>query len=102
MTNSIKNTLIIKIYLHTINDMEKRYKKPVCQAIKNYYNELVYSNGKTSKKIAEVLGMSAVSLSNLSGRLDQMTAENLEKLAVELNVKPSDFITNILSLRKNC
>lgn len=78
-----------------------RHDKPRSKAIKNYYEGLRYSAGITSKDLAARLNMSAVNFSNLTGRLDQLTAENLAIVANALGVETGVFFNKILELRKN-
>jgi len=79
---------------------QKRYDKLKSQAIKDYYERLRVSTGKSQKSIAEAIGITPVSLSNLSYRLDQMTVEKLTLLSKQLGVNPGDFLLKINNLRK--
>jgi len=77
-----------------------RFTKPKSKAIKDYYENLRYSTGKTSKQIAEKVKMTAVNFSNLTWRLDQLTGEKIALLAKELGVAPGVFLDTILMLRR--
>lgn len=79
-----------------------RHEKPKCRAIKDYYEGLRYSAGITSKDLAGFIQMTPVNFSNLTSKLDQLTAEKLAIVANKLGVEPGAFLNKILQLRKTC
>lgn len=78
-----------------------RYKDiPQSKAVKFYYEGLRASVGLSSKMIAERLGVTKMTLSSLSPRLQLMRCDQLESLSKILGVPSAEFYAKVMELSR--